>query len=209
MIIIILTRVIHRLRCTNIKTQLSLPLDLIPNPHKYKMDSTLPNQNMSNNAKLSPNMNRIRRHKPSLPAHLKPPSPAPATQASPSNQTNRTGNQKYPHRRFKNPNRSPWLEDDLKQLHRKLVKTPTSHHVIRDNVHTAPPVSSRPVPDDAPYHLSRVEDQETAGKQAGIDGIEIEEMRMQEAWAQRQLGKFVRRFCVLRADFKRVKDGWV
>lgn len=42
----------------------------------------------------------------------------------------------------------------------------------------------------------------------GIDGMEIEEMKMQEAWAQRQLGKFVRRFCVLGADFKRVKGGY-
>jgi hypothetical protein len=153
-------------------------------------------------------MNRIRRHKPPVPAYLMHASPAPATQASPSNQINLTGNQKLLGRRFKNPNRAPWLEDDLKQLGRKLVKTRTSHHVIRDNVHTGPPVSSRPVPPDEPYHLTSAGDQETAEKQVGIDGMEIEEMKMQEAWAQRQLGMFVRRFCVLGADFKRVKGGY-
>lgn len=79
---------------------------------------------------------------------------------------------------------------------------------MRDNVHKAPPVASRPVPPDAHHYLDSAEHRATAEKQVWIDGMEIEEMQMQEVWAQRQVGEFVRQFCRLGAEFKRVKGGY-
>jgi hypothetical protein len=57
-------------------------------------------------------------------------------------------------------------------------------------------------------YLWSQEDNEMAGKQAGIDGMEIGEMEKQEWWAQGQLERFVRGDCGCRAAFMRVKSGY-
>jgi hypothetical protein len=57
-------------------------------------------------------------------------------------------------------------------------------------------------------YLWSQEDNEIAGKQAGIDGMEIGEMEKQEWWAQGQLERFVRGDCGCRAAFMRVKSGY-